>query len=211
MTIRRKLQLIVYGMMAFGVSEVLIRNPLVKSLSSNSGFRSFSQSSPILSGIFLVLLGTLSVTLMQVVFRRFGVKTDEYIKAPVFFGLGMGIMELLFVMVPSLAIKMPTSFIVVSLIERILSIFLYISLSTIIYNGFSLNKVFIYSLAALLAHTIYDFMVVLMASYQINLYIIYGIWLGLNILYGYYAYKSRKKFFHVDTRWKDHNPFNDIY
>lgn len=199
---RRNLQIFIYGMIGYGFAEVFLRYPLIKLL-EKVNFENII-SNEILYGLILSIFAGLFLTLIQFFLRKYIYKTDEDLYEPIYMGLGMGLMKFLFIFLPLISLKLPLSFVMIALSERLIYIFITIILSTLVYISFSEKSFSKYFFLIFLVTSLYDFILVLMATYNLNPYIIYLFYIIAGIIGFKWAFNRRKESFVKD------NPIENI-
>lgn len=199
---RRNLQIFIYGMIGYGFAEVFLRYPLIKLL-EKVNFENII-SNEILYGLILSIFAGLFLTLIQFFLRKYIYKTDEGLYEPIYMGLGMGLMKFLFIFLPLISLKLPLSFVMIALSERLIYIFITIILSILVYISFSEKSFSKYFFLIFLVTSLYDFILVLMATYNLNPYIIYLFYIIAGIIGFKWAFNRRKESFVKD------NPIENI-
>lgn len=193
---RRNLQIFTYGMIGYGFAEVFLRYPLIKLFEKLNLINIISNE--VLYGFILAVCAGLILTLIQFFLRKYIYKTDEGISEPIYMGLGMGLMKFLFIFIPLISLKLPLSFIMIALSERLIYAFITVILSVLVYISFSKKTFSKYFFIVFLVNSLYDFILVLLATYSLNPFLIYLAYLILGIFAGKWILKERKNTFIKD-------------
>lgn len=157
---KRRLIPFLLGMVAFVVSQVMLRIPLLNFLGRNStDYIFFSLSHPFLFAIFLGLTAGLFEETARFVAMRFFMKQLEW-QSGFLFGTGHGGIEaLIFVGIPVLKYAFTATFnpfgapFFIGGVERFFAIILHIGLSIIVLQAVVQRKI-VYVLVAILIHTV---------------------------------------------------------
>lgn len=161
----------VLGVLAFIVSQILLRIPLLQYLGDHSAaYAMFSVTQPVLFAILLGLSAGLFEELARFAAMRFFMKQRSW-QAGFLFGAGHGGIEaVLFVGISALTMLFSPMAIVytdsffVSGIERFFAMLLHIGLSIIVLAGVVRKRLF-YLLLAILLHGLIDALVVILPMY----------------------------------------------
>jgi uncharacterized membrane protein YhfC len=168
---KRRLIPFLLGMVAFVVSQVMLRIPLLNFLDRNStDYIFFSLSHPFLFAIFLGLTAGLFEETARFVAMRFFMKQREW-QSGFLFGIGHGSIEaLIFVGIPVLKYAFTATFnpfgapFFIGGVERFFAIILHIGLSIIVLQAVVQRKI-VYILVAILTHTVVNAIVGILPLY----------------------------------------------
>ena len=189
---KKRLFTLVLGCMSFTVSQILLRIPLLNYIQGTTRFTLFYILNPLLTGILIAFSAGVFEEGFRFIFKRMflkPMKTDIF--EPIIFGLGHGVTEALFVLVPALSIA---SFQDLSLgiFERFLAIILHVGLSVVIWNGFQLEKKFRYLFLAILIHGSVNSLIPIFASSNNSIALILSSIGLIALLMVLYIFKSKK-------------------
>lgn len=168
---KRRLIPFLLGMVAFVVSQVMLRIPLLNFLDRNStDYIFFSLSHPFLFAIFLGLTAGLFEETARFVAMRFFMKQREW-QSGFLFGIGHGSIEaLIFVGIPVLKYAFTATLnpfgapFFIGGVERFFAIILHIGLSIIVLQAVVQRKI-VYILVAILTHTVVNAIVGILPLY----------------------------------------------
>ena len=213
------------GMLAFFVSQILLRVPILNVLSTQSWFLSFAQQQMIL---YLVLLSS-TAGLFEESARLIGVKCfckeQRSYRDAFSFGLGHGLcevillvgmssvgnllycvmlqngsMEAAFADSPDLLQQVTTALAAVSttsiylgIVERVSAVLFHIFAPVLIFQGVNRGHAGSYWLLAVLSHTVFNLVAVILAQYS-NVWICEGVLLLLGLCALFYVLRTRKNF-----------------
>jgi len=113
---------------------------------------------------------------------------------PFLFGLGHGLSEASFILLPFI-FNTPISMLSVAILERFLAIILHVGLTVIVWNGFQLNKRFKYLLVAILVHGLVNSLIPILSSIKNWVILIESALAFIDIFVIIYIYKSRKYYY----------------
>lgn len=148
---KRKIMLFFLGALCFILSQPLLRLPILNYIQNDTKFLLFYSANALLIGIIIAFSAGIFEEGARFIFRSFLPTPKLGIIEPIMFGLGHGLAEALIIILPYL-FKVPISSLYVAFLERFLAIILHIGLTVIIWNGFQLNKRFIYLFLAIFIH-----------------------------------------------------------
>lgn len=159
------------GILAFVVSQVLLRIPLMQYIGQNSAaYSMFSVTQPVLFYILIGLSAGVFEELARFVAMRFLMKQRDW-QSGFLFGAGHGGIEaVLFVGISAISLLFSPSIIVssepyfVGGIERLFAMLLHIGLSIIVLQGI-VKRRFIYIMLAILIHGMVDALVGILPLY----------------------------------------------
>lgn len=180
----RYLYLFVLGFLSFLVSQILIRIPLLGILTKNPRFIIFQINNALLVGCLIAISAGVFEEVFRFLFRRFLVREGVKISEPIIFGLGHSLMEIIYIFAP---VILSSGFSVISplgVIERIIATLIHIELSIIVWNGFLVNKKYLYLLLAILLHSICDILIPVAMSVGIGSYALEMLFFAVTVIIG---------------------------
>ena len=159
------------GILAFVVSQILLRIPLMQYIGQNSAaYSMFSVTQPVLFAVVIGLSAGIFEGLARYIAMRFLMKQRDW-QSGFLFGAGHGGIEaVLFVGISSVSLLFSSSMIIsgdlyfVGGIERLFAMLLHIGLSIMILQGI-VKKRFIYVILAILIHGFIDSLVGILPLY----------------------------------------------
>lgn len=188
----KKILLFFLGAICFIVSQPLLRFPILNYLQGTTKFILYYRLNPLLFGVLIVFSAGIFEEVFRFLFRRFLIKpVNLQISDPILFGLGHGIAEALIILLPVVFI-VPISSLYVAILERFLAVILHIGLTTIIWNGFQLNKKYKYLVIAILVHGLVNSLIPIFSLSQYWIILIESSLALIDIFILIYIYKSRK-------------------
>lgn len=157
---RRHAGVFILGALAFIISQLLIRIPLIHYLANNnSTYQIWSVTNPIVIILFLAFTAGLVEELARWIFIRARLK-DQTVRNGIIFGLGHGGIEaLLLIGVPvvsSTIYMMQSQLLVLSSIERLCAMTIHICLSLLVLIGVR-KRAFRFCMYAIIIHTLINF------------------------------------------------------
>lgn len=144
------------GMASFFLSQIILRLPLLNLLAEEALFQVLLRQHYLLMGLALALSAGIFEETFRYLFRKYLLKNKASYGQALVFGLGHGLMEALYILGPLIKVY-PLSLLLPGLAERVLAILIHMSLSLLIWQGFSKKKEVIYLLLAMLIHGLIDF------------------------------------------------------
>ena len=137
---------------------------------------------------FLSFLVSISAGIFEEVFRflfrRFLVREGVKISEPIIFGLGHSLMEIIYIFAPVILSSGLSVISPLGIIERVIVTLIHIELSIIIWNGFLVNKKYLYLLLAVLLHSICDMLIPLAMSVGIGSYALEMLFFAVTVIIG---------------------------
>ena len=166
----------VWGVIAFVISQVILRIPLMQFLAENSvAYSMFQATQPILFAIIIGLSAGVFEELARYLIMRFLLKQKDWLSG-LLFGAGHGGVEaILFVGISAVSLILsPTSTIAGDLyfiggIERFFAMLMHIGLSIIVLQGV-VKKKFVYIVSAIFIHGLIDALVGIIPLYVPGIY-----------------------------------------
>lgn len=190
--LKRKFLLFFLGGLCFTISQPLLRLPILNYLQGSTSFILFYSLNPLLTGILIALSAGVFEEGFRFCFKRFALRPVKLgIIEPIIFGLGHGLAEALIILLPYIFI-LPIESLYLAILERFLAIILHIGLSIIIWNGFQLNKRYLYLGIAILLHGLINSLIPIFGSSENQILIIESSLALIDILIIIYIFKSRK-------------------
>ena len=188
----RYLYLFVLGLLSFLVSQILIRVPLLGILTKNPRFIIFQINNALLVGCLIAVSAGVFEEVFRFLFRRFLVREGVKISEPIIFGLGHSLMEIIYIFVPVILSSGWSVISPLGIIERIIATLIHIELSIIIWNGFLVNKKYLYLLLAVLLHSICDMLIPIAMSAGVNSYALEMIFFVVTVIIGVITLKINR-------------------
>ena len=180
----RYLYLFVLGLLSFLVSQILIRVPLLGILTKNPQFIIFQINNALLIGCLIAVSAGVFEEVFRFLFRRFLVREGVKISEPIIFGLGHSLMEIIYIFAPVILSSGLSVISPLGIIERVIVTLIHIELSIIIWNGFLVNKKYLYLLLAVLLHSICDMLIPLAMSVGIGSYALEMLFFAVTVIIG---------------------------
>ena len=180
----RYLYLFVLGFLSFLVSQILIRIPLIGILTKNPQFIIFQINNALFVGCLIAVSAGVFEEVFRFLFRRFLVREGVKISEPIIFGLGHSLMEIIYIFTPVILSSGLSVISPLGIIERIIATLIHIELSIIIWNGFLVNKKYLYLLLAVLLHSICDMLIPLAMSVGIGAYALEMLFFTVTVIIG---------------------------
>lgn len=190
---RTSLKVFVMGMLCFFVSQMVIRIPLLNYLNSNFLYSIFSTKHQILMGIFIPLSAGVFEECGRYIFKDKCLKSKGEFFEPIVFGLGHGLMEVAMILVSSVGVgKISTVELTIGLYERVLAVIFHICMSVLVWRGFILDRKIKHLLIAIFIHFIFDYWIVLVNQFKINMFNMYLMWSVVDLLLIVYIFKVKE-------------------
>lgn len=180
----RYLYLFVLGFLSFLVSQVLIRVPLLGILTKNPKFIIFQINNALLVGCLIAVSAGVFEEVFRFLFRRFLVREGAKISEPIIFGLGHSLMEIIYIFAPIIISSGLSMISPLGIIERVIATLIHIELSIIVWNGFLVNKKYLYLLLAVLLHSICDMLIPLAMSAGVTSYALEMLFFAVTVIIG---------------------------
>lgn len=180
----RYLYLFVLGLLSFLVSQILIRVQLLGILTKNPRFIIFQINNALLVGCLIAISAGVFEEVFRFLFRRFLVREGVKISEPIIFGLGHSLMEIIYIFAPVILSSGLSVISPLGIIERIIATMIHIELSIIIWNGFLVNKKYLYLLLAVLLHSICDILIPVAMSVGIGSYALEMLFFAVTVIIG---------------------------
>ena len=180
----RYLYLFVLGLLSFLVSQILIRVPLLGILTKNPQFVIFQINNALLVGCLIAISAGVFEEVFRFLFRRFLVRKGVKISEPIIFGLGHSLMEIIYIFTPVILSSGLSVISPLGIIERVIATLIHIELSIIIWNGFLVNKKYLYLLLAILLHSICDILIPVAMSVGIGSYALEMLFFAVTVIIG---------------------------
>ena len=188
----RYLYLFVLGLLSFLVSQILIRVQLLGILTKNPRFIIFQINNALLVGCLIAISAGVFEEVFRFLFRRFLVREGVKISEPIIFGLGHSLMEIIYIFAPVILSSGLSVISPLGVIERIIATLIHIELSIIVWNGFLVNKKYLYLLLAVLLHSICDMLIPLAMSVGIGSYALEMLFFAVTVIIGVITLKINR-------------------
>ena len=180
----RYLYIFVLGFLSFLVSQILTRIPLLGILTKNPKFIIFQINNALLVGCLIAISAGIFEEVFRFLFRRFLVREGVKISEPIIFGLGHSLMEIIYIFAPVILSSGLSVISPLGIIERIIATLIHIELSIIVWNGFLVNKKYLYLLLAILLHSICDILIPVAMSVGIGSYALEMLFFAVTVIIG---------------------------
>ncbi|MDO5028066.1 MAG: YhfC family glutamic-type intramembrane protease [Bacillota bacterium] len=184
-------KLFVLGCLSFFISQIVLRLPLLNYLNSNFSFTKFALAFPLfVNGLILVSAGLFEES-FRFFFRKFFLRANNYkdqgllsftdkIKAPIVFGLGHGLCEVVYVLyLAGFGFGLENYLLI--FVERFLAVVFHICQSILIFKGFRLGKEYLYLFIGIFLHTAFNGLIYLGSA--LGLMGLYGLFLIFDLVY----------------------------
>jgi len=176
--VKKFFKLFLLGMICFAVSQLCLRLPLLKLLNNNLWLYNFQSLYPLLYGFLLTLSAGLFEEGGRFIFRDKFLKENDSKKDAIIFGLGHGLIEVIFVIILSFnnLNLLTSSDIFLGLYERLLAVIFHIGMTVLIWLGFNRMKKYKYLILAIFLHGFFDYFIILKNIFGFSNLILYGSW-----------------------------------
>lgn len=188
----KRIRWFILGAACFMISQPLLRIPLLQHLQKSTDFVLAYRLYPLVVGILIAVSAGVFEEGFRFLFKRFLLRPSrcEFLQ-PVIFGLGHGLAEALYLLLPALAV-VPISQLGLAFLERIMAIILHISLSVIVWNGFQRNRRIVYLLLAILLHGGVNSLIPILSGRPNWIFLIEGALMLIDAVLIVYVTRSRK-------------------
>lgn len=188
---KKFLKLFLLGMICFAVSQLCLRLPLLKLLNNNLWLYNFQSLYPLLYGFLLTLSAGLFEEGGRFIFRDKILKENNSKKDAIIFGLGHGLVEVIFVIILSFnnLNLLTSSDIFLGLYERLLAVIFHIGMTVLIWLGFNRMKKYRYLILAIFLHGFFDYFIILKNIFEFSNLILYGSWTLLCVIILIFIFK----------------------
>ncbi|MGE5613129.1 MAG: YhfC family glutamic-type intramembrane protease [Bacillota bacterium] len=188
----KKILWFLLGAACFVVSQVLLRLPLLRHIQNSTDFIMVYTLNPLLIGILIALSACVFEEGFRFLFKQFLIKPGNCCFAqPVIFGLGHGIAEALYILLPALSLA-HVSQLGLAFLERFLAIILHVTLTVVVWNGFQRKQRILYLLAAIAIHGVVDALIPIFSPLPNPIIWIYAAVAAIDVVMAGYSYYSRK-------------------
>lgn len=188
----KKILWFLIGALCFTLSQPVIRLPLLQYLQNTTGFILRYTLNPLLIGILIAFSAGLFEEGFRCLFKQFILKPSSCkISQPIVFGLGHGIAEALFILIPAL-LQVPLSQLGLAFLERFLAVILHVNLTVIVWNGFQRKQRIIYLAIAITVHGLVNSMIPLLSSLLKSAVWIEALLAFIDLILIGYSFYSRK-------------------
>lgn len=184
-------KLFLLGMICFAVSQLCLRLPLLKLLNNNLWLNNFQSLYPLLYGFLLTLSAGLFEEGGRFIFRDKILKENNSKKDAIIFGLGHGLIEVIFVIILSFnnLNLLTSSDIFLGLYERLLAVIFHIGMTVLIWLGFNRMKKYNYLILAIFLHGFFDYFIILKNFFGFSNLILYGSWTFICVIILIFIFK----------------------
>ena len=167
----RYIYLLMLGFLSFFISQIMLRIPLLNFLAKNPGFVVFQLQNALLVGCLIAISAGVFEEVFRFLFRRFLIRDSIKIAEPVIFGLGHSLMEIIYIFTPVVLASGLSVISPLAVVERIFATLLHIEFSIIIWNGFLVNKKYLYLFLAVFLHSLCDIIIPIAGSLDVGIYV----------------------------------------
>ncbi|MFR8927860.1 YhfC family glutamic-type intramembrane protease [Peptoniphilus senegalensis] len=188
---KKFLKLFLLGMICFVLSQLCLRLPLLKLLNNNLWIYSFQSLYPLIYGFLLTLSAGLFEEGGRFIFRDKILKENNSKSDAIIFGLGHGLIEVIFVIILSFnnLNLLTSSDIFLGLYERLLAVIFHIGMTVLIWLGFNRMKKYRYLILAIFLHGFFDYFIILKNIFEFSNLILYGSWTLLCVIILIFIFK----------------------
>ena len=188
---KKFLKLFLLGMICFVLSQLCLRLPLLKLLNNNLWIYSFQSLYPLIYGFLLTLSAGLFEEGGRFIFRDKILKENNSKSDAIIFGLGHGLIEVIFVIILSFnnLNLLTSSDIFLGLYERLLAVIFLIFMTVLIWLGFNRMKKYRYLILAIFLHGFFDYFIILKNIFEFSNLILYGSWTLLCVIILIFIFK----------------------
>ena len=188
---KKFLKLFLLGMICFVLSQLCLRLPLLKLLNNNLWIYSFQSLYPLIYGSLLTLSAGLFEEGGRFIFRDKILKENNSKSDAIIFGLGHGLIEVIFVIILSFnnLNLLTSSDIFLGLYERLLAVIFHIGMTVLIWLGFNRMKKYRYLILAIFLHGFFDYFIILKNIFEFSNLILYGSWTLLCVIILIFIFK----------------------
>lgn len=178
-------------MICFVLSQLCLRLPLLKLLNNNLWLNNFQSLYPLLYGFLIALSAGIFEEGGRFIFRDKFLKESNSKQDAIIFGLGHGIIEVIFVIVVSYSSLslMTRSDIFLGLYERLLAVIFHIGMTVLIWLGFNRMEKYRNLILAIFLHGFFDYFIILKNIFGFSNLILYGSWTLLCIFILIFIFK----------------------
>lgn len=167
----RYIYLLMLGFLSFFISQIMLRIPLLNFLAKNPGFVVFQLQNALFVGCLIAISAGVFEEVFRFLFKRFLIRDSIKIAEPVIFGLGHSLMEIIYIFTPVVLASGLSVISPLAVVERIFATLLHIEFSIIIWNGFLVNKKYLYLFLAVLLHSLCDIIIPIAGSLGVGIYV----------------------------------------
>ncbi len=179
------------GSMCFLISQVLLRIPLLNWTQSRADFMVLYLTRPLFMLFVIALSAGVFEEGFRHLFRRHLLRTSHpHWSEPVLFGLGHGITEAFYLLIP--AIQYSSPLLGVAAVERVFAIGMHIGLTVLVWNGFQKGQSVRYLLLAIVIHGLINFTGAYLQTAGYSLWTVEGVLGVISVLFLFYAVRSKK-------------------
>lgn len=184
-------KLFLLGMICFVLSQPCLRLPLLKLLNNNLWLNNFQSLYPLLYGFLIALSAGIFEEGGRFIFRDKFLKESNSKQDAIIFGLGHGLIEVIFVIVVSYSSLslMTRSDIFLGIYERLLAVIFHIGMTVLIWLGFNRMEKYRYLILAIFLHGFFDYFIILKNIFGFSNLILYGSWTLLCIVILIFIFK----------------------
>lgn len=178
-------------MICFVLSQLCLRLPILKLLNNNLWLNNFQSLYPLLYGFLITLSAGLFEEGGRFIFKDKFLKESNSKSDAIIFGLGHGLIEVIFVLIVSSSSLnlMTRSDIFLGLYERLLAVIFHIGMTVLIWLGFNRMKKYKYLILAIFLHGFFDYFIILKNIFGFSNLILYGSWTLLCIFILIFIFK----------------------
>ena len=178
-------------MICFVLSQLCLRLPLLKLLNNNLWIYSFQSLYPLIYGFLITLSAGLFEEGGRFIFKDKFLKESNSKSDAIIFGLGHGLIEVIFVFILSFnnLNLLTSSDIFLGLYERLLAVIFHIGMTVLIWLGFNRMKKYRYLILAIFLHGFFDYFIILKNIFEFSNLILYGSWTLLCVIILIFIFK----------------------
>jgi uncharacterized membrane protein YhfC len=158
------------GAGCFFVSQILLRIPLLTQMQQSTSIIAFltaNQNWVLPVSILIVLSAGLFEEGFRFLFKQFLLRPDKSPYAqPLVFGVGHALCEAAYLLLPLIPVY-PLSALWPAIIERLMTLFIHIGLTFIVWNGFQTGKKWLHLLIAIIVHGLVNAIIPISSQFKI--------------------------------------------
>ena len=158
------------GAGCFFVSQILLRIPLLTQMQNSTSVIAFltaNQNWVLPVSILILLSAGLFEEGFRFLFKQFLLRPDKSpYSQPLVFGIGHALCEATYLLLPLIPVY-PLSALWPAIIERLMTLFIHIGLTFIVWNGFQTRKKWLHLVIAILVHGLVNAVIIVSSQLQI--------------------------------------------
>jgi uncharacterized membrane protein YhfC len=157
------------GALCFFVAQILLRIPLLTQMQNSTSIIAFltaNQNWVLPVSILILLSAGIFEEGFRFLFKQFLLRPDKSPYGQVWaFGLGHALCEATYLLLPLIPVY-PLAYLWPAIIERLMTLFIHIGLSFIVWNGFQTGKKWLHLVIAILVHGLVNAVIPISSQFQ---------------------------------------------